>query len=221
MKNIYNVRTISNLVGYHMNVKYIKYVCLLIIILFIAYKRTFYQNVSSSEINASVLVDQPYKITIRELLSKDSLELLAEKNNISILKKEWKNLELEIPRILRIRQYKVSGEMFIKARIEDSYFGNLLIDLCQDIDLNKDFLRIKVTMLPNEIGVTNFEKVIDIANLDDKTKIVVQSKIEIEKSIPFFAKDFMQNKVDEFNQQDVDKFLNGLVEIITRKIEIK
>lgn len=202
----------------------IKYVSVVIILLFIIFKLFFHEKVSSSDLHDSVIVDQPYINSLRNLMSKDSFESIARKNNAEIVDKEWKKITIKTPtRLLRFRDYEVSGRLFFRAKVKDDFLGEMTFDFYQDVDFDKKVLEIKCYMLNNEIGVLSYERIINVINMEqeEKTKIDITNMITIKKTIPFFADDMMQKMLDEYNKKEMDKVLEVLLDIIKKEPSIQ
>jgi hypothetical protein len=189
--------------------------CFLIAGLFFAYKILIIKHISKSEETIRIVLDEPYFSAVKKLVSKNSLEKIAEKNNSKITNKEWDYLNLEMPKILRPRTWVVDGRLKFSTITNDQDLGQIVLDFCQDVDIEKEILIIRTYLENPSTNILEYEKEIKITPLDKKIELFLSSKIKIAKTIPAFCADYMNKKVKLHNQKDIKQLEDNIINIIS------
>lgn len=189
-------------------------VFILIFGLYFAYKVLFILHTSTSEENATIVLDQTYFSAIKKLATKNSLEKIAEKNNSKIIDKNWEYLNLEMPKILRPKTWIVDGKLNFSTKTIDKDLGEMQLDFCQDVNIEKENFIIKTYLSKPCANILEYNKEIKIIPLDKKIQIELSSKIKITKKIPAYFADYMNKQVKEHNKKDLEDLKNNLTNII-------
>lgn len=177
----------------------------------------FVKEEVAKEKQISFKINKPYFQSLRSLASKESLENILEKNNAKLVKKEWEHLDLQTDFILRPRTWTVDGKLNFQIRKKDSNLGEIILNLSQKIDYSKDNLIIKVTLNDTEKEVKEYQNKIIIKPQNEITLVEISNKIKIKKTIPFFMKNYMHEKVEEFAEKDLETISENIKEQINKK----
>jgi hypothetical protein len=196
--------------------KKILFCFLLFCFLLFAFFSTF-KNISSySNKEESFVSDKPFLVVIKNLATKKSFEEIIEQNDAVLEEKTWDYLDISIPkRVLKIREYELNGKMNFSILKKDLDLGELRLFFEQLIHLDKKSLNIKIDLLKEHKNVIIYNKTVEIVPLDEKSsKIFIKSEIKINKFIPFFYENYMNEKVEKNNEKDILELKNNLKKII-------
>jgi len=189
----------------------------LILIIALAFYFSFLDYESCSSEKVSFVINKPYLTIIKDLAKKESLEKTIEDNDGKLVYKEWKNFVVEIPKkILRLREYKLEGKLDFVVEKKDNNLGNLRIPFEQNIHIDKQIFTIKTNLSEPQKNILAYNKVVEMgpSTLDGVgTQVEINSELRIKKLIPFFLKEFMDKKVKEENQKDLEKLKKNLLNI--------
>lgn len=188
--------------------------CFLILSIFFAYKVLIVKHTSEDEKKIELVIDKPYFSSIKEIITKNLLEKIAEKNNSKITKKKWDYLNLEMPRIIRPKTWNINGKLKFSTFSKNEDFGELKLNFIQDVDIEKDILIIKTYLNEPTVNILEYKKEIKIQPFNDKTKLFLLSKIKIQKTIPEFFSEYMNEKVKKYNEIEIQKLKDELLKII-------
>lgn len=182
-----------------------------------AYKILIIKHNSESEEKIELVLDETYFSALQKLVTKNSLEKIAEKNNSKIISKNWEYLNLEMPRVLRPKTWIVDGKMKFSTITRDKDLGELELNFCQDVNIDKETLLIKTQLDQACTNILEYNKEVKITPLDNKIQLNLLSKIKISKTIPSFYAKYMDEQVKEHNKKDIENLKNNLISIITEK----
>lgn len=189
-------------------------ICFLTLSIFFAYKILIVNHISEDEEKLEIVVDKPYLSAIKEIVTKNSLEKIAEKNNSKVIEKKWDYLNLEMPRIIRPKTWHVNGKLIFSTYSKNEDFGELKLNFVQDVDIEKDILLIKTYLKEPSENVLEYKKEIKIQPFENKIKLFLLSKIKIQKTIPDFFSKYMDDKVKIYNKIEIENLKNELLNII-------
>ena len=189
--------------------------CFLSFGLYFAYKILIIKHNSESEERLQIVLDEPYFSAVKKLVSKNSLEKIAEKNNSKITNKNWDYLNLEMPKIFRPKTWVVDGKLKFSTTTNNEDLGQITLDFCQDVSIEKEILIIRTYLENQSTNILDYEKEIKITPLDKKITLDLFSKIKIMKTIPAFCADYMNKKVKEHNKKDIEQLKNNIINIIS------
>jgi hypothetical protein len=195
----------------------ILFVLVLVCAIIFAYKTLIIKHNSESEEKIQLVLDEPYFSALKKLITKNSLEKIAEKNNSKITSKNWDYLNLEMPKILRPKTWIVDGKLNFSTITKDKDLGELELNFCQDVNIDKETLLIKTQLDQPCTNILEYNKEVKITPLDNKIQLDLFSKIKISKAIPSFYVDYMNKQVKEHNKKDIEDLKNNLISIITDK----
>lgn len=176
-------------------------------------KILFKTHESNSDQQISFTIEKPYLEVVQNIAKKDFLEKIIEQNDAVLVEKTWKNFDIQVPqRVLRIKEYKIHGNLDFLIEKHDKFLGNLLIPFTQTINFDKNMLKIDTNLQKSHEKITFYEKNIEITPFldENKTFVEIKSKLSIKNQIPFFLKETMDKKVDENNKKDVKKLEDTL-----------
>lgn len=199
-------------------------IVLLIATLAIGIFLSFKNNVSHAVKEESFVIEKPFIAVVKNLATKDSLERMIEESDATLIEKKWEYLDLEVPkRILRIKDYKLNGKLVFVIEKKDADLGDLKIPFVQNVHLDNNVFNVKTNLSSQQKNILFYEKVIEIKPLDERSsKVYLKSEIKIEKTIPFFFKNYMNKKVEQNNEQDFKELKNNLNTIAEKSaFEIK
>jgi len=195
----------------------ILFVLVLVCAIIFAYKTLIIKHNSESEEKIQLVLDEPYFSALKKLITKNSLEKIAEKNNSKITSKNWDYLNLEMPKVLRPKTWVVDGKLKFSTITKDKDLGELELNFCQDVNIDKETLLIKTQLDQPCTNILEYNKEVKITPLDNKIQLDLFSKIKISKAIPSFYVDYMNKQVKEHNKKDIEDLKNNLISIITDK----
>ena len=179
---------------------------------------TLVKHESYSSHEDSFVINKPYLSVVKSLATKDSLEKTIEDSNGRLIRKQWNNFTVEVPkRILQLREYKLEGDLEFTIEKEDSSLGHLVLPFDQTIKVNKEDFNIKTRLRAVQSNVLICSRDVEIfPSLDDplKTQVQVKSELKIRKLIPYFFKDFMNKKVEQTNKEDLENLSKTLMRVL-------
>jgi hypothetical protein len=168
---------------------------------------------SNSIDQISFVVDKPYLSVVKNLSKKDSLEGIVRENDATLIEKSWENFNIDVPRrVLRVKDYKISGILYFKIEKNDSFLGKMVIPFVQTVNFDRNTLKIDIKLREIQKNLIFYEKNIKITPISDenKTFVEIKSELTVKNKIPFFFKDFMDKKVTENNKNDIKKLESNL-----------
>jgi hypothetical protein len=203
--------------------KYIAILSLLLIIIIGYFCIENHESYSKEEITFTI--DKPYLSTVKGLATKNSLEKMVEENDGMLVYKNWENFDIEVPqRILRIKEYKVHGKLRFTVEKTDHDLGQIKLPFIQEIHLDNHIFDISTKLVSPQKHVPSYNKTIQISPLFEdnnkiaqKTHVKISSELKIKKLIPIFFKKFMDDKVEQTNQKDIDQLKNNILNISNQK----
>lgn len=186
-----------------------------ITIILISLYLVFIIHESSSSDRLEFSIDKPYLIAIKSLSTKNSLEKMVEENDGYVTNKNWDSFELEVPqRILRIKDYKIEGVLKFTVHKNDSDLGQLKLPFVQNIKIDNEIFLIKTNLIEPQDKIIICEKVIEIIPDEKSSKVFIKNTLKIKKYIPFFFKNYMDNKVKESNKKDINQIKENIIKVI-------
>jgi hypothetical protein len=199
------------------------FVCMVAFFLFLPIFFVFTNNVSTSCIEQSFVLDEPFLMLIKDLAKKDSFEKIIEQNDAILVDKTWNYLEIDLPKkILRIREYQMNGELKFTIQKHDESLGNIELKFIQIIHLDKDLLKVNIHLIKEHKNVILYNKILEIRPMNQySSNIYIKSELKIKKFIPFFAKNYMNEKVKKNNEKDVILLKNNLKKLTKSQIKLK
>jgi hypothetical protein len=166
-------------------------------------------------------IDKPYLQVVKGLATKNSLEKIVEDSDGVIAKKNWKSFNVEMPQMaLRIREYKIEGELEFTVNKKDSDLGELKLPFVQKMNLDKHVLSLDTELAEPQPSIPAYSKTVEVSPLveeDMKTHVMAKSELKVRKTIPFFFKDHMDRKVAESNKRDLDRLKSNIMSITSQK----
>lgn len=195
----------------------ILFVFVLVCGIIFAYKTLIIRHNSESEEKIELVLDESYFSALKKLVTKNSLEKIAEKNNSKITSKSWEYLNLEMPKILRPKTWIVDGKLNFSTKTLDKDLGEMELNFCQNVNVEKENLFIRTYLSKPCTNILEYDKEVKIKPLDNKIQLDLLSKIKISKTIPYFYADYMDKKVKEHNKKDIEELKNNLINIIMDK----
>jgi hypothetical protein len=164
---------------------------------------------------------------VKELATKNSLEKMVQENDGSVQSKEWEFFNVEIPqRILRIREYKIDGKLKFIVEKMDADLGRLKLPFVQEMHLDNVIFTVNTELeSPQKIVLLCIKKIemspmIDDDRMANRTHVVITSKLKVRKTIPFFTKAIMDNKVKQANLKDLDRLKANIMDASGHTIPI-
>ena len=205
-----------------------KKISLLVLFLLLTASICFYLSLvkydAYSSCEDSFVANKPYLLVVKSLATKDSLEKLIEDSNGTLKHKQWNNFSVEVPRkILRLKEYKIEGDLEFTVEKEDNSLGNLVLPFNQTIKVDKSDFTIKTRLKSGQSNVLVCNRDVELfPSLDDplKTQVQIKSELKIRKLIPYFFKDFMDKKVEQTNREDMEQLKRNLSRIIQSTIPV-
>lgn len=176
----------------------------------------FINHKSESFEQTSFVLDTPYLSVVQNLAKKDALEQIVKENDAQLSEKSWENFDIDVPnRLLRIKEYKISGILHFVVEKNDNFLGKLVIPFTQIINFDKNMLKIDIKLEDTQEKILFYEKSIKITPIlkENKTFFEINSKITIKNKIFFFFKNFMDEKVVENNKKDIEQLEKNLKKI--------
>ena len=187
---------------------------LLIILIFVGlfFYFSLIEHETYSAIEDNFDINKSYLSVVKSLANKESLEKTLEENDAKLQHKQWQNFTVEVPkRILKIREYKLDGKLDFLIEKNDDSLGKLNLPFEQNIIINKDVFNINTQLKSPQKNVLLCNKVITIIPAEEIVKVNIKSELKVKKTIPYFFKDFMDNKVKESNKNSFLKLKNNLI----------
>jgi hypothetical protein len=179
---------------------------------------------SRTELECEFIIDKPYILVVKSLATKNSMEKMIQENEGVITYKNWENFNVEVPkRILRLKEYKLDGKLRFTVEKIDHDLGHIKLPFVQELHLDNHILNIKTGLIASQKQIIVYNKVIEISPLVEnetslqKTHVSIKSELKVKKLIPFFFKDFMNDKVKQTNQKDIDQIKNNIINISNQK----
>ncbi|NBT57350.1 hypothetical protein EBT16_01050 [bacterium] len=177
---------------------------------------------SNSTEQIDFTIDKPYLQVVKGLATKNSLEKIVEDSDGVIEKKNWKNFNVEIPQMaLRLKEYKLEGELEFTVNKKDHDLGELQLPFVQKMNLDKNLLSLDTGLTDPQPSIPVYNKTVEISPLVEedilKTHVVAQSELKVKKTIPFFFKSHMDKKVAESNRRDLERLKLNIMSIAGQK----
>jgi len=208
-----------------MKIKYI--IPILVSLLILASYFSLQNHESHSEERIEFFMNKPYIAVVKELATKNSLEKMVQENDGFVKSKEWEFFNVEIPqRILRIREYKIDGKLKFVVEKMDADLGKLELPFVQEMHLDNVIFNVNTELEAPQKRVLLCSKKIEMSPLieDDRmanrTHVVITSKLKVRKTIPFFTKSIMDNKVKQANLKDLDRLKANIMDASGHTIPI-
>jgi hypothetical protein len=172
-------------------------------------------------------IEKPYLGVVKELATKNSLERMVQDSNGTITEKNWENFEVEVPkRPLRLKEYKLEGTLRFTVEKKDSDLGELRLPFVQEMHLDKQVLSLKTRLSSPQEKIPEYDKTVEISPLAEegspmpKTHVAIRSELKVKKTVPFFFKKFMDEKVAETNKKDTEQLKSNIMAISGHKTSI-
>lgn len=177
---------------------------------------------SNSTEQIDFTIDKPYLQVVKGLATKNSLEKIVEDSDGVIEKKNWKNFNVEIPQmVLRLKEYKLEGELEFTVSKKDRDLGELHLPFVQKMNLDKHILSLDTELAEPQRSIPAYSKTVEISPLVEedmmKTHVIAKSELKVKKTIPFFFKDHMDKKVAESNKRDLERLKSNIISITGQK----
>jgi hypothetical protein len=182
-----------------------------------------YESYSKEEV--AFTIDKPYLATVKGLATKNSLEKMVEENDGMLVYKNWESFDIEVPqRILRIKEYKVHGKLKFIVEKTDHDLGPIKLPFVQEIHLDNHIFDISTKLVSPQKNIPSYNKTIQISPLFEgnnkiaqQTHVKISSELKIKKLIPIFFKKFMDDKVKQTNQKDIEQLKNNILNMSNQK----
>jgi hypothetical protein len=172
-----------------------------------------HESYSSKEMEFSI--NKPYLFVVKSLSTKNSLEKMVEEDNGYVTNKNWENFTLEVPqRVLKIRDYKIEGILKFTVHKNDKSLGQLKLPFVQEIKIDNEAFLIKTNLTEPQQKVIIYEKIIELKPINEETVVFVKNNLKIKRKIPFFLKNYMDKKVQDSNEKDLDQIKENIIKII-------
>lgn len=177
------------------------------------------EHKSSSTESIEFVVEKPYLVVAKGIATKNSLEKIVEQQEGVVKGKEWVKFEVEVPqRILRIKDYSLEGEMKFVVEKNDPSLGKLVLPFEQQINMDKNILKIKTKLCECNEKIQDCSRLIEITPQIDKesihaTNVKITSSLKVVKEIPFFLKSTMDQKVEENNKSELENTKNTIMSL--------
>lgn len=167
-------------------------------------------------------LDKPYLQVVKGMATKNSLEKIVEDSDGTVSKKNWKSFNVEMPQsVLRLREYKLEGEMEFTVSKKDRDLGELELPFVQKMNLDKNILSLKTALAQPQPKIPIYNKTVEISpSVEEdmmKTHVVAKSELKVRKTIPFFLKERMDKTVSESNKRDLERLKSNIISITGRK----
>ena len=184
----------------------------------------FLDHESPSLEQISFTIDAPYLNVVQNLAKKDALEQIVKENNAILTEKKWEKFDVDVPkRLLRLKEYKISGILHFVVEKNDKFLGDLVIPFTQKIDFDKNALKIDIKSENEQKNIVKYDKNIKITPISDenKTFFEISNKLIIKNKIFFLFRDFMDKKIVVSNKKDIKQLEANLKNIINRSSDSK
>ena len=208
-----------------MKIKYI--IPILVSLLILASYFSLQNHESLSEERIEFFMNKPYVAVVKELATKNSLEKMVQENDGFVKSKEWEFFNVEVPqRILRIREYKIDGKLKFIVEKMDADLGRLELPFVQEVHFDNVIFAVNTELeAPQKSVLLCIKKIemspmIDDDRMANRTHVVITSKLKIRKTIPFFTKAIMDNKVKQANLKDIDRIKANVMDASGHTIPI-
>ncbi len=191
------------------------------LMIFLSSRIIYVEHVSSSLKSTEFIVNKPYLVVIAEMSDKESLENAVQNSGSKLISKEWRDFNLIQPdRRLRLKEYRLIGDLNFKVSTNDSSLGNLVLNFNQKVNLNKKEFKIETKLNKENKRVLKYNKLITMSPTSDKlfntVKIKITSELKVKNEIPFFANKIMDKKVKRSNELDLEKTKNFLLDKLNK-----
>lgn len=167
-------------------------------------------------------IDKPYLQVVKGLATKNSLEKIVEDGEGAVTKKNWDHFNVEIPtRIIKLREYKLDGTLTFTVEKKDKDLGELKLPFVQKMKLDKQILSLDTNLVVPHPNIPVCEKTVEISPLFEedvlKTHVLARSELKIRRTIPFFFKKHMDEKVAETNRKDLENLKANILSLSEQK----
>lgn len=179
---------------------------------------------SQSTKQIEFVIEKPYLNIVKELATKNSLEKMVEESDGTVTRKNWEFMNIEVPdRILRLKAYKIDGLLKFVVEKKDHDLGDLKLPFVQKMNLDSSMLTIETKLEEPQTGIRAYEKKVEISPVtEDKritpsTHVSIRSELKVRKTIPFFLKKNMDDKVSETNEKDLEQLKKNITGMAEQK----
>jgi hypothetical protein len=195
---------------------------LVLLLLFIGYSCIETHESHSLE-QVNFFLEKPYIAVVKGLATKNSLEKIVEENDGIVANKNWENFTVEVPqRILRLREYKLEGTLKFTVQKNDQDLGKLELPFVQKINLDNHVFSLKTSLVEPQKHVLMYEKTMEMSpaleqNSIQGTHVSIRSELKVKKTIPFFFRNIMDERVAQANKKDAERLKNNIINSSSQK----
>lgn len=182
----------------------------------------FESHESTSREKTEFAIDKPYINVVKALATKNSLEKIVQESDGTVTQKNWENFNIEVPkRILRLKEYTVDGTLKFVVEKTDHDLGEIKLPFAQQIHLESHIFSISTKLVDPQPKVCLYNKLVEISPLVEedmpKTHVCITSELKIRKTIPFFFKKYMDDKVAQTNKKDMEQLKANILDVSNQK----
>jgi len=173
---------------------------------------------SHSSTNTEFFIDKPHLAVIKGMATKNSLEKIVEDNDGVVTNKNWEGFQIEVPRrVLRLKEYKLEGVLKFNVEKTDPSLGKLSLPFTQEIHLDDQVLLLRTKLVESQKHVIMCDKIVEISPVIEEggpphgTHVAIKSELKVKKTIPFFFRKMMDDKVDQANKKDAERLKTNII----------
>lgn len=179
---------------------------------------------SRSSEKIEFFIDKPYLAVIKGMATKNSLEKIVEDSDGVVTNKNWDHFQVEVPkRVLRLKEYKLEGVLKFNVEKTDPSLGKLRLPFTQEIHLDDQVLFLKTKLDESQKHVVVCDKIVEVSPVIEeglslhRTHVSIRSELKVKKTIPFFFKIIMDDKVSQANKKDTERLKTNIIDASGQK----
>lgn len=131
-----------------------------------------------------------------------------------IIDKKWVDAKVNIQRPI-FKNWNFVGDIVFKFMVPDNN-REYLFHVSQNLIMDDDKIQAKNKLIESveELGLVEYQQETFIQrNLNDKTLVELKIKIKIKRFVPFFLKEYAQNKLDEKASNQINNLKESIVNL--------
>jgi hypothetical protein len=159
-------------------------------------------------------VDKKFNDFRRSLKDEDLMNKTIASMGGSIIDKEWTEAKVSVQRPI-LKNWHFDGNVVFKFIVPNNN-KECLFHVSQKLIMDNDKIQCENKLIEpvKELGLKEYEQNIFInRNLDDKTLVELKAYMKIKRFVPFFLKEYAQDKLDKEALNQIEKLKESIINL--------